>query len=74
MHHLLGLVAKAAVLEAAVPISGETGIGKGPIARATHRLFRPGRHNEVNSMIFQTALAKSQISRHAGKRESIADY
>jgi transcriptional regulator with PAS, ATPase and Fis domain len=40
MHSVLRLVAKAAVMEAAVLITGETGTGKELIARATHRLSK----------------------------------
>jgi two-component system response regulator AtoC len=40
MHSVLHLVAKAAVMEAAVLITGETGTGKELIARATHRLSK----------------------------------
>src|ERR1035438_5394367 len=40
MHSVLRLVAKAAVMEAAVLITGETGTGKELIARATHSLSK----------------------------------
>ena len=63
MHSLLGLVAKAAVLEAPVLITGETGTGKELIARATHRLSRRagGPWVDFNCAAFPEHLIESEL-------------
>jgi two-component system response regulator AtoC len=63
MHDLLRLVAKAAVLEAAVLITGETGTGKELIARATHRLSRraSGPWVDFNCAAFPEHLIESEL-------------
>lgn len=63
MHNLMGLVAKAAVLESAVLITGETGTGKELIARATHRLSRRARGPWVdfNCAAFPEQLIESEL-------------
>src|ERR1039457_4298944 len=63
MHNLMRLVAKAAVLEAAVLITGETGTGKELIARATHRLSRRagGPWVDFNCAAFPEHLIESEL-------------
>lgn len=63
MHNLLRLVSKAAQLESAVLISGETGTGKELIARATHRLSRRagGPWVDFNCAAFPEHLVESEL-------------
>jgi transcriptional regulator with PAS, ATPase and Fis domain len=63
MNDLLRLVAKAAQLHAAVLITGETGVGKELIARATHRLSRRagGPWVDFNCAAFPEHLIESEL-------------
>jgi transcriptional regulator with PAS, ATPase and Fis domain len=63
MHEVMRLVAKAATLEAAVLVTGETGTGKELIARATHRLSgrSAGPWVDFNCAAFPEHLIESEL-------------